>query len=392
LRSTAPVARLLLAALIAVLALACVQVAGAKQPGDLPNSPATPDSLSGDQWALSQINAFEAHEITGGSPLVRVALIDSGIDASHPDFAGRIDRLDSVSCTTGSPQMDPTGALWADDVAHGTLVAGVVAAADNEVGIVGVAPNIQLVIVKVVGRGQPITPEAAACAFDWVAEHNIDVANASFAIDKGATGSSDPLDYFCRGEEADRAAMSLVGGAVRRAHKAGVTLVASAGNSGIDMAHPPAGDDCIRMPVGLPDVIGVSGEGREGKLTSANPPGASNFGLGIVDFVAPGGDPAQGGIPNGLILSTFPGAMHRRTAGTSFAAAHVTGVAALVVSRYGDLKSPKNGKLKPAWVENTLRKTAAAKPCPDDLRCEGSAEYNGFFGFGEVDALAAITL
>ena len=73
------------------------------------------------------------------------------------------------------------------------------------------------------------------------------------------------------------------------------------------------------------------------------------------------------------------------------AAAHVTGVAALIVSRFGDLKSPKNGKLNPSWVQNTLRKTAVPTACPDDARCEGSAEYNGFFGYGEIDALAAVT-
>ena len=69
----------------------------------------------------------------------------------------------------------------------------------------------------------------------------------------------------------------------------------------------------------------------------------------------------------------------------------MTGVAALIVSRFGDLKSPKNGKLPPSWVRETLEKTAESKPCPDDLRCVGDADYNGFFGYGEVDALAALT-
>lgn len=387
-RSTVPPVRLLLAAALVILTL--VPAAGAKPVGDLPSSPATPDPLSGLQWALSRINAVEAHEITGGSPLVRVALIDSGIDPSHPEFAARIDTAASVNCSTGAPRTDPTGALWTDDVAHGTLVAGIVAAGDNGLGILGVAPNVELVIVKVVGPGQPITPQAAACAFNWVADHQIDVANASFAIDKGATGSADALDYFCPSDDADRADISLVSEAVKNARKSGTTIVASAGNNGIDMAEPPM-KGCLRMPVGLTDVIGVSGEGLNGELTSASPPGASNFGLGFVDFVAPGGDPAQGGIPAGVLVSTFPGAAYRLTAGTSFAAAHVTGVAALVVSRFGDLRSPKNGKLKANWVEKTLRKTATPRPCPADPRCEGSADYNGFYGYGEIDALAAIT-
>jgi subtilisin family serine protease len=407
LRRAAPIGRFLLLVAVVALALVGAQAAAAKKPGELPNSPATPDNLSGSQWGLTQINADQAHDITGGSSSVRVALIDSGIDPGHPEFADRIDRANSVNCVTGTPVTDTSGALWTDDVGHGTQVAGVVAAGDNGFGIVGVAPNVQLVIVKVVGRGQPITPAAVACAFNWVADHNIDVANASFAVDKGATAGADALDYFCSTDSADQAAISLVGDAVRKASKSGVTIVASAGNNGIDMANPP-GEGCIRMPVGLPDVIGVAGDGRSGDLTGSNPPGASNFGLGVIDLVAPGGDPAQGGVPGGLILSTYPsyipvpptspnivdgpsGATYRYTAGTSFASAHVTGVAALIVSRFGDLKSPKNGKLPPSWVRETLEKTAEPKPCPDDLRCVSDKDRNGFFGYGEVDALAALT-
>ena len=151
-----------------------------------------------------------------------------------------------------------------------------------------------------------MTPAAAACGFDWVATHDIDVVNASFAIDKGATGGADALDFFCRTNPDDDAAIRSVERAVRNAQRAGAIIVASAGNNGIDMAHPAAGEDCLRMPVQLPGVIGVSSEGRQGTLATSNPPGASNYGFGAIDLVAPGGDPAQGGVPGGLILSTFP--------------------------------------------------------------------------------------
>jgi lantibiotic leader peptide-processing serine protease len=409
LRPTASLLRLLLAAILVGVALVCAHAADAKKPGSLPSEPATPDNLSSSQWALAQIDANAAHAITGGSPLVRVALIDSGIDPGHPEFAGRIDTANSASCITGEPVTDPSGELWKDRVGHGTHVAGIIAAGDNGFGTVGVAPNVQLLVVKVTDPGLPITPAAAACAFDYVAGQYVDVANASFAVDKGATGGADPLDFFCPDDEADNAAITLVGDAVTDAERSGTTVVASAGNNGIDMAHPAAGEGCIRMPVQLPGVIGVAGEGRNGARTTSIPPGPSSFGLGAVDFVAPGGDPAQGGVPGGLILSTFPSyipvpptampnvvdgsaaATYRYNAGTSMAAAHVSGVAALVVSRYGDLKSPKNGKLPPSWVMNTLRKTAVFKPCPDDSRCETVDGRNGFFGYGEVDAFAAVT-
>jgi lantibiotic leader peptide-processing serine protease len=397
--------------LSAVLLVALTNVAGAAAgppPGDLPNTPATPDNLSSEQWSLAQIRAFEAHEITGGSPLVRVAVIDSGIDPTHPEFAGRIDFADSVSCASGTAQTDPSGALWADDNGHGTLVAGIVGAGDNTFGIVGVAPNVQLVIVKVVNRGQPITPAAAACAFDWVASHDIDVTNASFTVDKGPTAGGDLLDFFCRDEGDDRAAISLVSRAVQGARKAGVTIVAAAGNEDLDLAHPAAGNECIRLPAELPGVVAVSSDGRFGQRSTATPPGPSNYGVGAIDVVAPGGDPAQGGVPAGLVLSTFPsyipvpptaspnivdgppGATYRYTAGTSTSAPHVSGVAALIVSRYGDLGTPQNGKLRPGQVEAMLQRTAEPKPCPPDPRCQGGNGSNGFFGDGEVDALSAV--
>lgn len=404
-RSMAFAARLFV--VFAFLALVVAGAAGAgRLPGDLPNSPATPDNLSGQQWGQQLTGVVAAHEITGGSPLVRVALIDSGIDPGHPEFAGRIDTENSVSCITGTPVHDTSGSLWRDNVGHGTHVAGIIAAGDNDFGTVGVAPNVQLLIVKVTDPGLPITPAAVACAFEYVSEQHVDVANASFAVDQGTTGAADALDFFCRSDKSDRQAIQLVERAVKDAIRSGTAVVASAGNNGIDMAHPAAGEDCIRMPVQLPGIIGVASEGRNGDRVTTNPPGASNFGLGVIDVVAPGGDPAQGGVPGGLILSTFPsyipapptsivadgpvGATYRYNAGTSMAAAHVSGVAALIVSRFGDLRSPQNGKLGPGFVRALINETATPKSCPPDPQCQGGAGYNGFFGHGEVNAFAAL--
>jgi lantibiotic leader peptide-processing serine protease len=419
LRSTGTAARLVIATACAALALATVQAASAEgpPPGDLPNAPATPDNLSTEQWSLAQIRAFEAHEVTGGSPLVRVALIDSGIDPGHPEFAGRIDTANSASCLTGEvvTGRDATGEfVWRDTNGHGTHVAGIIAAGDNGFGIVGVAPHVQLVVVKVSEPGRPITPAAAECAFDYVATLNavgatqIDVANASFAVDKGPAGPSDPLDFFCRSDAADHADIKRVASAVRGALRSGTTIVASAGNNNLDMAHPPTGNDCIRMPVELPGVIGVSSDGRFGQRATPPNPGPSNFGVGVIDLVAPGGDDLQGGPVQGRVLSTFPSyifvppmappnivdgsptATYRYSLGTSQAAAHVSGVAALVISRFGDTQTLQNGKLRPGQVEAILERTAEPKPCPPDPMCEGGESYNGFFGHGEVDALSAV--
>jgi lantibiotic leader peptide-processing serine protease len=408
-----PLQRLLLIACLSALALApaygVARSANAGPPlGHLPNSPATPDNLSSEQWSLAQTRTFEAQATTGGSPLVRVALLDTGIDQGHPEFAGRIDFSSSVSCATETETPNPAPPAWLDDNGHGTHLAGVIAAGDNGFGIVGVAPHVQLVVVKVARRGEPIRPGAVACAFDWVAGHHIDVANASFAVDKGPTPADDPLDFYCRDNPSERAAIKLVHNAIQGARRSGTTIVASAGNNNLDLADPPLGNDCIRMPVELPGVIGVSSDGRFGDRARSTPPGPSNYGVGVIDVVAPGGDDLQGGPVQGRILSTFPSyipippnvppsivdgpprSTYRYSLGTSQAAAHVTGVAALIISRFGELASPQNGKMRPGRVKAFVQATAESKPCTPDPECQGGNGYNGFFGHGEVDALSAI--
>ena len=164
------------------------------------------------------------------------------------------------------------------------------------------------------------------------------------------------------------------------------------------------------MPVQLPGVIGVASEGRNGMRVTTNPPGASNFGAGVIDVVAPGGDPAQGRVPTGLVLSTFPsyipvpptampnvvdgpsGATFRYNAGTSMAAAQVSGVAALIVSRYGTMMSPGNGKMAPAEVAMILRQSSDPLACPAaPTTCTGLPGDNSFFGAGRVNAFRAVT-
>jgi hypothetical protein len=68
----------------------------------------------------------------------------------------------------------------------------------------------------------------------------------------------------------------------------------------------------------------------------------------------------------------------------------VSGIAALIVSRYGDLRSPQNGKLSHGFVRALINETATPKPCPADPQCQGGEGYNGFFGHGEVNAFAAL--
>jgi lantibiotic leader peptide-processing serine protease len=368
--------------------------------GDLPNIPATDaDTFSALQWNMRQIHAPEAHAVTGGSPAVVVGLLDSGIDYTHPDLAQNIDFEDSASCVSGVPDTNPLA--WKDDNGHGTHNAGTIAAASNGFGIVGVAPNVRLASVKVAQPSGLITPAAVVCGFMWSATHHIDVTNNSYTIDVGDTTGADALDFFCHNDPAQQPLITAVKRSVRYALKKGVPVVASAGNSNIDLAHPPTGNECIRLPSELPGVIAVTATALSGQKASY-----SNYGVGFADVAAPGGD-AVPAPPAGFVLSTWPAylqvprllqdstplgpAYYRFMAGTSMAAAHASGVAALIVSRYGTLKQG-DPSMRPGRVEAYMQQTATPVSCPPDpTGCQGDSGYNGFYGHGIVDALAAVT-
>ena len=368
--------------------------------GELPDIPASDtDTFSAMQWNMRQIHAPEAHAITGGSPEVVVGLLDSGIDYTHPDLAQNVDFADSASCVTGVADGNPEA--WKDDNGHGTHNAGTIAAGSNGFGIVGVAPNVRLASIKVAQPSGLITPAAVVCGFVWAGTHHVDVTNNSYTVDVGATTAADPLDFFCHDDPAQQPLIKAVKRAVRFAMRKGVSVVASAGNSNIALANPPLGNECVRLPSELPGVVAVSATALSGQKASY-----SNFGSGVIDVAAPGGD-AVPAPPAGFVLSTWPAAIqvprllqdpaapspafYRFMAGTSMAAAHASGVAALIVSRYGDLRQG-DATMRPGRVRAFLQRSATPVACPPDpTACQGGEGYNGFYGHGIVDAYTAVT-
>jgi subtilisin family serine protease len=359
----------------------------------------TPEPLEANQWGLRAIRADQAHTISGGSRNVLVGVLDSGVDAAHPDLAANVDAAKSVGCTDeGVPDTSP--AAWAPTTSsHGTHVAGTIAAARNGVGVAGVAPNVRIASVKVVDDEGFIYPEYAICGFVWAAEHGMDVTNNSYFID--------PWFLWCKTDPDQAAVIEAVRRAVDYSARRDVVNVAALGNSNWDLSHRitdtgspnngtpverTVGNECLDLPAELPGVVGVSSIGPEGRKSYF-----SNYGISETDVTAPGGDARQvADTPdrNGRILSTIPGGRYGYSQGTSMASPHAAGVVALIRSTHQRWPS--------GLVTASLGVRADRLPCPEGVydpdgsgnflaTCQGGRSGQGFYGFGLVDALDAVT-
>jgi subtilisin family serine protease len=353
---------------------------------------------TGEQWDMTMIGADRARRVMPGSPDVLVGVLDSGIDPSHPDLAGALDPAASAGCLSGRADTSPSA--WGPTVSpHGTHVAGTIAAADDGRGTAGVAPGVRIASVKVVDDDGYIFPEYAVCGLMWATANRMKVTNNSYFVD--------PWLMTC-----DRDSEHVVYESVRRAvdyaTEHGVLTIAAATNEGADLADPSGQTvenatgsgrrtldaSCKVLPAGLRGVVAVSSVGRD-ELKSSY----SSYGLGVIDVAAPGGetkpktyDPSGGKQEDdSCVLSTVPGG-YESLCGTSMATPHVTGVAALLASEHPGAT--------PQTLTKMLTEEAAPLPCPadydlddtgaQDAYCEGYEPYNGFYGHGLVDALAAV--
>jgi subtilisin family serine protease len=353
-------------------------------------APALGADRSAEQWDMALIHAPQARTINRGSPDVLVGVLDSGIDATHPDLAAAVDPTRSAGCLSGKP--DQSRSAWSPSTsAHGTHVAGTIAAADDGSGITGVAPGVRLASVKVVDEDGFIYPEYAVCGFMWAARQQMRIANSSYSLD--------PWLLTCSDVPGQAVAYEAVRRAVQYATAHGVLSIAAAGNERMDLANPrqdlrspdnvpdprprPVNQHCNVLPAELPGVVAVSAIGAQRVKA-----GYSSYGSGVVAVTAPGGDWAQpsGVSSSGCVLSTVPGG-YGYLCGTSMAAPHVSGVAALLAS-----VRPEAG---PQQLATLLRDQAEPLPCParsadrDALSAECAGE--AFYGHGVVDALTAVT-
>ena len=377
---------------------------------------ANTDTLTGLQWDMDQIHAPEAHAVTGGSTSVTIGNIDTGIDYTHPDLAPNVDFTNSVGCVSGIPNTN--SAAWADDNGHGTHTAGTIAAAANDIGIIGVAPNVKIATIKAGNAAGFFFPEAVVCAFMRAGSHNIPVTNNSYF--------ADPWLFNCKNDPAQRAIWAAEQRAILYAESRGTVVVAAEGNEADDLSHPTqditSPDDttpiirsvsnaCAVVPVEVQGVVGVTADGNLGLKSFY-----SSYGVSSANVTAPGGDSIlqrTAASPNGRVLSTWPaslltscpttrrvidpsGATYCYLQGTSMAAPHVAGVAALIESM---------GTTARGAVVAALENTADPLACPPDMSiyspfpsvsngapqvCQGGAGSNSFAGKGQVNALSAL--
>jgi hypothetical protein len=278
------------------------------------------DPLLSKQWYLARIHAFDAWPQMPPLPTVRVAVLDSGIDDTHPDLQGQV--VDGRTFVSSSWETDTNG--------HGTFVAGEVAAAlNNGTGIAGVGFPVGLLIAKIVRADGTISPDAEARAIHWAVDRGAQVINMSFG------GVRDPHDRSLDTYSPLEAA------AVQYAVSKGVLVVAAVGNA--DSA-PTEPWNYAGYPAALPHVLGVSALNRDGSV-----PNFSNRDARYVDIAAPG-ESIFSTLPKALTLTTRPSCIpqgysdcgpieFRRGEGTSFAAPQVSAAAALLFATDPALQS-----------------------------------------------------
>jgi subtilisin family serine protease len=285
-----------------------------------PAEPSDPDFDK--QWAMSAF-PFIALWQCGKGAGITVAVVDSGVQANHPDLSGRV--RPGAAIVNGAVQ---NGGGATDVNGHGTHVAGIVGAAENGVGVVGIAPQVTILPVRVLDA-QGVGPNSdIGKGITWAVDHGAKVINVSIGSDTKAASVTTAVNY---------------------AVSHGVVVVAAAGNGG------PSGSP--RYPAALPEAIAVGALNEAGDIASYSTNGE------YVDVAAPGTD----------IYSTKIPSTWGEKSGTSMASPHVAALIALIIDA--------RGSISPGSMLRRLTSTATDA---------GPAGFDPAYGWGRINPIAAV--
>ncbi|MCE9604585.1 MAG: S8 family peptidase [Planctomycetia bacterium] len=276
-------------------------------------------------WGLAMYHVPDHWRETAGRD-VRVAVLDTGLELTHPDLRGAVDEV-----------RDFTGSRFGaeDRVGHGTHTAGTIGARRNDVGVIGVAPECRLLIGKVLGDDGSGSDDVVAAGIDWAAQAGADVISMSL-------GS--PV------------ASSAIEDAVRRAVAAGKFIVCAAGNDGRL--------NSVNYPAKFDDTVAVGAVDRDGRICDFSSRGDE------VDLCAPGQD----------VLSTYLRGGYAKLSGTSMATPFVSGVVALLLAKHRAYGGTTPVETPAQLIEHLQRTAIDAGPQGRDPA----------YGFGLIDPDAVL--
>jgi hypothetical protein len=296
------------------------------------------DVQSGDQWYLDKIGAYDVWNITTGSPSVKVAILDSGVDSCHYDLHYGPDNYTHLDISNGYNY--PADKTYSTPLFyHGTMVAGIVGAkTNNNIGVAGISGGNNSTGIKIipfcVGNNAPSTNYVIS-AINRAIEKGAKIMNMSFSI----------------------ASSEGVVNAINTAYNQGITIICASGN----------GNTNLYFPASYPYTIAVGATDTLNHRAILSPYQASNYGTGL-DLVAPGVN----------IKNTILNNGYGSSSGTSFAAPQVVGVAALMLSA--------NPSLTPSQIRSTLIGTCKKIP---DYSYDNSG-WNNEVGYGLLNAFSAV--
>ncbi len=390
-----------------------------------------PEPLSACQWDMRAINATSSgsYAVNRGEG-ARVGVMDTGIDLTNTDIMPNVDVAAScVFIYADTPTSNPAEQVTRGDCSnkaalqdlagHGTHTAGTIGSPINGIGTAGVAPDATIVVLKAGTEQGYFFTQSVVDALRYAGDQHLDVVSMSFF--------ADPWLFNCRNDKEQKAIVQAITSAARYAQQRGVVLVAAAGNEGIDLNHPttdeispdyppgaavsrPVNNSCVVLPDEIPGVVVVTATGAENLLSWY-----SSYGM-LTDVTAPGGsryqtptfDSARGRVlatysstasdldleaALGRLVQDASGNYYAWLNGTSMAAPHAAGVAALIRAAHPGM--PRGS------VVAMLKMTATGQACPAALdpgveffgapvqHCSGGVGHNSFYGAGLVNALAA---